>query len=91
MQSTSHINVAAPNVIGNISKCSFFLFLNINQITKNIIVKAKDTKKVKEEIRKELEEHNICHAILETEDEACDDKECHVEFKEVPHHHHHHH
>ena len=62
-----------------------------NYATMHIVTKAKDTKKVKEEIREELEEHNICHAILETEDEACDDKECHVEFKEVPHHHHHHH
>ena len=62
-----------------------------NYATMHIVTKAKDTKKVKEEIREELEEHNICHAILETEDEACDDKECHVDFKEVPHHHHHHH
>ncbi len=62
-----------------------------NYATMHIVTKAKDTKKVKEEIREELEEHNICHAILETEDEVCDDKECHVEFKEVPHHHHHHH
>jgi cobalt-zinc-cadmium efflux system protein len=62
-----------------------------NYATMHIVTKAKDTKKVKEEIREELEEHNICHAILETEDEVCDDKECHVEFKEVQHHHHHHH
>ena len=62
-----------------------------NYATMHIVTKAKDTRIVKEEIREELEEHNICHAILETEDEACDDKECHVEFKEVPHHHHHHH
>ena len=27
-------------------------------------------------------------AILETEDEICDDKECHIELKEISHHHH---
>ena len=39
--------------------------------------------------REELVEHNICHSILETEDEACDDKECHIEIKHEHHHHHH--
>ena len=29
-------------------------------------------------------------AVLETEDEVCDDKDCLVEFKEKAHHHHHH-
>ena len=62
-----------------------------NYATMHIVTKAKDTKKVKEEIREELEEHNICHAILETEDEVCDDKECHVHLKNTEHHHHHHH
>ena len=60
-----------------------------NYATMHIVTKTKDIVKVKKEIREELEEHNITHAILETEEEACDDKECHVEFKE--HHHHHHH
>ena len=58
-----------------------------NYATMHIVTKA-DEKKIKKEIREELEEHNICHAILETEDEACDDTECHVEMHE--HHHHHH-
>ncbi len=61
-----------------------------NYATMHIVSKAKDISKVKREIREELEEHNICHAILETEEEACDDKECHVEIKEHSHHHHHH-
>ena len=43
------------------------------------------------EIREELEEHNICHAILETEDEACDDVECNPNMHSSEHHHHHHH
>ena len=59
-----------------------------NYATMHIVSKAKDISKVKREIREELEEHNICHAILETEEEACDDKECHVEIKEHSHHHH---
>jgi cobalt-zinc-cadmium efflux system protein len=62
-----------------------------NYATMHIVSKSDDIVKVKKEIREELEEHNICHAILETETEACDDKECHVELKEHEHGHHHHH
>ena len=62
-----------------------------NYATMHIVSKANDIAKVKKEIREELFEHNICHAILETEDEACDDVECHVELGNHPHHHHHHH
>ena len=49
-------------------------------------------KLIKQEIREELEEHGICHAILETEDEACEDIECHpnLHHHEGKHHHHHH-
>ena len=61
-----------------------------NYATMHIVSHAKDIVKVKKEIREELEEHHICHAILETEDEVCDDKECHVEFSENHQHHHHH-
>ena len=57
--------------------------------TMHIVSKSKDIKKVKEEIREELAEHNICHAILETEDEVCDDLECHMEVNHIHHHHHH--
>ena len=60
-----------------------------NYATMHIVSKSNDIAKVKNEIREELLEHNICHAILETEEEACDDKECHVELKEHSHHHHH--
>ena len=61
-----------------------------NYATMHIVSKAKDINKIKKEIREELEEHNICHAILETEDEECNDKECHIHLKNVEHHHHHH-
>lgn len=60
-----------------------------NYATMHIVTKDKNLKKIKEKIREELEEHNICHSILETEDEACNDKECHVEFETTNHHHHH--
>ena len=60
-----------------------------NYATMHTVTKSKNIKNVKHMIREELEEHNICHAILETEDEVCDDKDCHVEFKETTHHHHH--
>ena len=50
-----------------------------------------EQKKVKNDIREELEEHGICHAILETEDEACSDTECNPELStDIGHHHHHH-
>ena len=61
-----------------------------NYATMHIVSKSKDISKIKQEIREELEEHNICHAILETEDEVCDEKECHVHLHHVEHHHHHH-
>ena len=59
-----------------------------NYATMHIVSKAKDISKIKKEIREELLEHNICHAILETEEKICDDKECHIELKEHSHHHH---
>ena len=62
-----------------------------NYATMHIVTKSKDLKGVKHKIREELEEHKICHAILETEEEACDDKECNVEFHSEGHHHHHNH
>ena len=62
-----------------------------NYATMHIVTKSEDVKNVKKEIREELAEHNICHAILETEDEVCDDVECNVEFHNEGHHHHHHH
>ena len=61
-----------------------------NYATMHIVSKAKDISKVKKEIREELVEHNICHSILETEEEACSDKECHVKAHLELHHHHHH-
>lgn len=62
-----------------------------NYATMHIVTKSQDIKNVKKEIREELTEHNICHAILETEDEVCEDVECNVEFHNEGHHHHQHH
>ena len=61
-----------------------------NYATMHIVTKSKNIKNLKKKIREELEKHNICHAILETEEEACDDKYCHIELNSHPHHHHHH-
>ena len=58
--------------------------------TMHIVSTSDDICKIKKEIREELEEHGICHSILETETEVCDDKECHME-PTIEHHHHHHH
>ena len=60
-----------------------------NYATMHIVTKSKNVQEVKKQIREELSEHNICHAILETEDEACTEKECHIELHHEEHHHHH--
>ena len=60
-----------------------------NYATMHIVSKAKNIMKVKKEIREELEEHHICHAILETEEEACEEQDCHVNLHDIHHHHHH--
>lgn len=60
-----------------------------NYATMHIVTKSNDIKSIKEKIREELNEHNICHAIIETEDEVCSNPECHVEFHSIEHHHHH--
>ena len=62
-----------------------------NYATMHIVSKSENIKEIKKQIREELENNNICHVILETEDEACEDKECHPHLKgeEGPHHHHH--
>lgn len=63
-----------------------------NYATMHIVTKAENIKQIKDEIREELEEHGICHAILETEEEACSDIECNPNLHiESGHHHHHHH
>ena len=54
--------------------------------TMHIVSKSKNIAEIKKEIREELEEHNICHAILETEEEACDNRKCHFELEESHHH-----
>ena len=61
-----------------------------NYATMHIVTKSKDIKRIKKEIREELEEHNISHVILETEDEVCDEKECNIHLNNNEHHHHHH-
>ena len=61
-----------------------------NYATMHIVTKVKNIKALKKEIREELEEHNICHSILETEDETCDDTECNIKAEtHIGHHHHH--
>ena len=60
-----------------------------NYATMHIVTKSDNLKEVKRAIRQELEEHNICHSILETEDEACDDTCCNPKLH-MQHHHHHH-
>ena len=61
-----------------------------NYATMHIVTKSNNVKKIKQDIRKELAEHGICHAILETEDEVCTETECNPSLNvEIGHHHHH--
>lgn len=63
-----------------------------NYATMHIVTKSDNVKEIKKKIREELEEHGICHAILETEDEACSETECNPDLhnNSGQHHHHHH-
>ena len=57
------------------------------------IVTDNEGHEIKEKVRKELDEHNICHATLELEttDEHCHDECCHIKHSDGCNHHHHHH
>jgi len=64
-----------------------------NYATMHVIING-NAHEIKEQIRKELKEHGICHATLELEEENehCHEECCKVEFDaNVGHHHHHHH
>ena len=61
---------------------------NSNYATMHIVTKSQEIKNIKKLIRKKLYNYDICHAVLETEEESCDDIECNIETK--AHHHHHH-
>ena len=59
------------------------------------IVTDSDSHQIKEKVREELQEHGILHATLEleTSNEHCHEKYCHVEISKASsrHYHHHHH
>ncbi len=63
-----------------------------NYATMHIVTDG-DHHEIKEKVREELEEHGICHATLELEtpDEHCRHRECHIHHHEHSHCHHHHH
>ncbi len=64
--------------------------------TLHVIIEG-DASKIKAEIREELAEHSVIHAVIETEgpDESCESLECtaysELESEHSHHHHHHHH
>jgi len=62
-----------------------------NYATMHIVSKVDNLNELKEKVRDELKEHGICHVIIETEYEICEDRECNVKFDTDQHHHHHHH
>lgn len=63
-----------------------------NYATMHIVTDVKDTKKLKAEIKEEMEEHGVNHTTIEIEDEneQCDEIECNLKFKEHSHAHNHH-
>ena len=63
-----------------------------NYATMHIVTNG-DHHKIKEKVRKELEEHEITHATLELEspDEHCHHRKCHIHHHEHSYCHHHHH
>ena len=62
-----------------------------NYATLHVVVE-KYSKKIKDDIREELEEHGIVHSTIELEliDEECSSNHCEVKV-DTSHHHHHHH
>ncbi len=66
----------------------------VNNYATMHIVTDSDGAQIKEKVRKELKEHNICHATLELESigEECHHQHCKAQSHEgCGHHHHHHH
>lgn len=63
-----------------------------NYATMHLVTKTEDIKKLKQEVREELEEHGINHVTIELEDGSydCDEKECEVKTNHKHSHHHHH-
>ena len=63
-----------------------------NYATMHLVTKTEDIKKLKQEVREELEEHGINHVTIELEDGTydCDEKECEVKTNNKHSHHHHH-
>lgn len=64
---------------------------NNNYATMHVVVDD-NSKDIKKAVKEELHEHNIAHATIEIEskDEHCDDKHCHVNTHNHHHGHHHH-
>ena len=56
--------------------------------TMHIVTKSNNVSNVKKEIRNILESYNICHSILEVEEDICSDIECHINHTHEHHHHH---
>lgn len=64
---------------------------NSNYATMHVVVDD-NSRDIKKAVKEELHEHNITHATIEIEskDEHCDDKHCHVDTHNHHHGHHHH-
>ena len=63
-----------------------------NYATMHIVTNA-PPHTIKEKVKEELKEHGIAHSTLEleTENENCQEKHCHIQTENIGGHHHHHH
>lgn len=59
-----------------------------NYATMHLVSQSDNIKELKDTVRAELEEYNICHCVLETEDEICTDTNCNPKMHTKHHHHH---
>ena len=62
-----------------------------NSATLHVVV-DEYSEKVKNKVKKELQEHGVSHSTIELElvNEKCHDEDCHLDKDKVHHHHHHH-
>ena len=64
-----------------------------NYSTMHIVTKKKNIQEIKNKVKEEMQEHNICHTTIEIEDSPnnCQEKECNIKVNNEIHAHHHHH
>ena len=60
-----------------------------NYSTLHVVTQEKDTKKIKDKVRKKLLDYEIVHTTIEIEDKECNDNFCDIKLEHHNHEHHH--